>query len=197
MKTIRHLLTLILGSVLFSTGLTSVNGLAHESQTANSTPTSMKLAMVRQGGNLTPGNSESLEITAAREAGHIIAAKAIGVEVEIAKIYPASRSGTAGKWCGVTMFRSGYNSRGLATAKLGGLFAQSFVDPKTKKLFVPSFLDVVADRQIISRSDRLNQIDLGAEPLHQAQHRAYRALTANLEELHRVYDQLRTQKAFP
>lgn len=85
----------------------------------------------------------------------------------------------------------------MAVAKLGGNFAELFLADQTNVIVVPTFLDVVGNRGVISQSDVVTQADLGAGSLLTAQHKTYRALAGNLALLSRVYQQLRTRHAYP
>ncbi len=84
----------------------------------------------------------------------------------------------------------------MAVTKLGGNFAVFFLDPYNR-FQIPSFLDIVGSRSVISRTDTITDVDLGGESLTEAQYRAYRALTANSALLNRVYNQLKTKKSYP
>ncbi|MDP1590522.1 MAG: hypothetical protein Q8M07_22400 [Prosthecobacter sp.] len=137
----------------------------------------------------------TLEFAAIHEAGHVVAAKAIGLSVTRAMIFQRSKPGVGVYWKGTTQLRGG--TRGMAVAKLGGHFAERFLDDRTNKVIVPSFLDVISNRNIISESDVITQADLGADSLQTAQHKTYRALAGNVAMLSQVYNQLRTRHVYP
>lgn len=137
----------------------------------------------------------TLEFAAIHEAGHVVAAKAIGISVTRAMIFPRYKPGVGEYWKGITQLRG--SSRGMAVAKLGGLFAERFLDDRTNRVIVPSFLDVISNRNIISESDVITRADLGADSLQTAQHKTYRALAGNVAMLNQVYNQLRTRHVYP
>lgn len=137
----------------------------------------------------------TLEFAAIHEAGHVVAAQAIGLSVTRAMIFPRYSPGVGEYWKGITQLRG--SSRDMAVAKLGGHFAERFLHDRTNRIIVPSFLDVVSHRNIISESDVITQADLGADSLQAAQHKAYRALAGNVTMLTQVYQQLRTRHVYP
>jgi hypothetical protein len=85
----------------------------------------------------------------------------------------------------------------MAVTKLGGNFAELFLADRTNVVVVPSFLDVVGNRNVISQSDVITQLDLGSDSLLTAQHKTYRALAGQVALLRRVYQQLCTSHAYP
>lgn len=137
----------------------------------------------------------TLEFAAIHEAGHVVAAKAIGISVTRVMIFQRSKPGVGGYWKGTTQLRGG--TRNMAVAKLGGHFAERFLDDRTNRVIVPPFLDVISNRNIISESDVITRADLGADSLQTAQHKTYRALAGNVAMLNQVYNQLRTRHVYP
>jgi hypothetical protein len=139
----------------------------------------------------------TLDFASIHEAGHVVCAKSVGMIVTRALVFQRSKSGVGVYWKGTTSLRGGDRGRGMAVAKLGGNFAELFLADRTSVVVVPSFLDVVGNRNVISESDVVTQADLGAESLLTAQHKTYRALAGNVAQLSRVYQQLRTTHAYP
>jgi hypothetical protein len=139
----------------------------------------------------------TLEFASIHEAGHVVCAKSAGMIVTRAVVFLRSKPGIGAYWKGTTSLRGGDRSRGMAIAKLGGNFAELFLADKTATVVVPTLLDVVGNRNVISQSDVVTQTDLGTDSLLTAQHRTYRALTGNLALLSRVYQQLRARHVYP
>ena len=139
----------------------------------------------------------TLEFASIHEAGHVVCAKSVGMIVTRALVFQRSKPGVGVYWKGTTSLRGGERSRGMAVAKLGGNFAELFLADKTNTVVVPTFLDVVGNRNVISQSDVVTQVDLGSDSLLTAQHKTYRALAGNVAQLSKVYQQLRTTHAYP
>ena len=139
----------------------------------------------------------TLEFASIHEAGHVVCAKSVGMIVTRALVFQRSKSGVGVYWKGTTSLRGGDRGRGMAVAKLGGNFAELFLADRTSVVVVPSFLDVVGNRNVISQSDVVTQVDLGSDSLLTAQHKTYRALAGNVAQLTKVYQQLRTTHAYP
>lgn len=136
----------------------------------------------------------TLEFASMHEAGHVVAAKSVGLAVSGATVFQLSKPGIGLYWKGTTRIRG--KGRGMAVAKLGGNFAGFFLDANNR-FCIPSFLDIVGSRSAISRTDSLTAADLGGGSLSEAQYRTYRALSANAGFLNRVYLQLKTKKSYP
>ena len=139
----------------------------------------------------------TLEYASIHEAGHVVCATSIGITVARAMVFQRSKPGIGAYWKGTTSLRGGNRSRGMAVAKLGGNFAELFLAVKTNAIVVPTFLDVMGNRNVISQSDVITQLDLGSDSLLTAQHKTYRALTGNVARLSRVYQKLRTTYIYP
>ena len=139
----------------------------------------------------------TLEFASIHEAGHVVCAKSVGMIVTHALVFQRSKPGVGVYWKGTTALRGSSRGGSMAVAKLGGNFAELFLADKTNVIVVPTFLDVVGNRGVISQSDVVTQADLGAGSLLTAQHKTYRALAGNLALLSRVYQQLRTRHAYP
>ncbi len=139
----------------------------------------------------------TLEFASIHEAGHVVCAKSAGMIVTRALVFQRSKPGIGVYWKGTTTLRGGERGRGMAVAKLGGNFAELFLADKTNTVVVPTFLDVVGNRNVISQSDVVTQVDLGSDSLLTAQHKTYRALAGNVALLSRVYQQLRARHAYP
>jgi hypothetical protein len=137
----------------------------------------------------------TLEFASIHESGHVVCAKSVGMTVTRALVFQRSKPGVGVYWKGTTTLRGG--SRGMAVAKMGGNFAEFFLDDKTQAVKVPGFLEVVGNRNVISETDVITQADLGADSLLTAQHKTYRALVGNVSLLSRVYQQLRTRHSYP
>lgn len=136
----------------------------------------------------------TLEFASMHEAGHVVAAKSVGFSVSTATVFQVSKPGIGLYWKGTMKIKG--RGCGMAVTKLGGNFAVFFLDPYNR-FQIPSFLDIVGSRSVISRTDTITDVDLGGESLTEAQYRAYRALTANSALLNRVYNQLKTKKSYP
>jgi hypothetical protein len=139
----------------------------------------------------------TLEYASIHEAGHVVCATSIGITVTLAMVFQRSKPGIGVYWKGTTSLRGANMRRGMAVAKLGGNFAEFFLADRTKAVVVPTFLDVVGNRNVISQSDVITQSDLGSDSLLTAQHKTYRALTGNVALLSRVYQKLRTTYIHP
>jgi hypothetical protein len=139
----------------------------------------------------------TLEFASIHEAGHVVCAKSAGMIVTRTLVFQRSKPGVVTFWKGTTSLRGGDRSRSMAIAKLGGNFAELFLADKTNAVVVPTFLDVVGNRNVISQSDVVTQVDLGIDILLTAQHKTYRALAGNLALLSKVYQQLRTRHVYP
>lgn len=136
----------------------------------------------------------TLEFACMHEAGHVVAAKSVGFSVTSATVFQVSKPGIGLFWKGTTRIKG--KGRGMAVTKLGGYYAEFFLD-SYNRFQVPSFLDIVGNRGVISRTDSITAIDLGGESLAEAQYRAFRALTANSILLNRVYNRLMVKKSYP
>ena len=139
----------------------------------------------------------TLEFASIHEAGHVVCAKSAGMIVTRALVFQRSKPGVGVYWKGTTALRGSNRGGNMAIAKLGGNFAELFLANNTNVIVVPTFLDVVGNRRVISQSDIVTQTDLGAGSLLTAQHKTYRALAGNVALLSRVYQQLRTRHAYP
>lgn len=137
----------------------------------------------------------TLEFASIHEAGHVVCAKSVGMTVTRAMVFQRSKSGIGVYWKGTTTLRGG--SRGMAVAKMGGNFAEFFIDDRTRAVRVPGFLEVVGNRNVISETDVITRADLGADSLLTAQHKTYRALAGNVALLSKVYQQLRSRHVYP
>lgn len=136
----------------------------------------------------------TLEFASIHESGHVVAAKSVGFTVSGASVFQLSKPGIGLYWKGTTRIRG--SGRGMAVAKMGGNFAEFFLD-QHNRFRVPSFLDIVGNRNVISQTDVITSSDLYGESLTEAQHRTYRALTANASMLNRIYLQLKTKRSYP
>jgi hypothetical protein len=139
----------------------------------------------------------TLEFASIHEAGHVVCAKSVGMIVTQALVFQRSKPGVGVYWKGTAALRGSNRGGNMAVAKLGGNFAELFLADNTNVIVVPTFLDVVGNRRVISQSDVATQTDLGAGSLLTAQHKTYRALAGNVALLSRVYQQLRTRHAYP
>ncbi|WP_395715717.1 hypothetical protein [Prosthecobacter sp.] len=139
----------------------------------------------------------SLEYASIHEAGHVVCATSAGMSVTRAVVFQRSKPGVGVYWKGATTLRGSSRHHGMAMAKLGGNFAEFFLADRTNTIRVPSFLDVVGNRRVISQSDVITAEDLGGESLLTIQNRTYRALAGNVSLLNRVYQRLRTSHVYP
>jgi hypothetical protein len=139
----------------------------------------------------------TLEFASIHEAGHVVCAKSAGMIVTRAMVFQRSKSGVGVYWKGTTALRGSNRGGSMAVTKLGGNFAELFLADRTNVVVVPSFLDVVGNRNVISQSDVITQLDLGSDSLLTAQHKTYRALAGQVALLRRVYQQLCTSHAYP
>jgi len=138
----------------------------------------------------------TLAFASVHEAGHVTVAKSCGFFSVSARVFLMSKSGVGTFWKGQTSLGAGGKGNGMALTKLGGRFAEQFLE-KSNRVYRPSFLDVVGDRGVISQSDELNQIDLGAISLLEAQRRTYLILTSRIADLDRIYKTLYYRHAYP
>ena len=137
----------------------------------------------------------TLPFVSIHEAGHVTVARSNGCHAVSAKVFLMSKYRVGTFWKGQTTF-GGSTGNGMALIKLGGRFAEKFLD-QSNRIFKPSFLDVIGDRGIISQSDNLTQIDLGSFSLLDAQRRTYLILTSRLSDLDRIYKTLYHRHAYP
>ncbi len=107
----------------------------------------------------------TLEFASIHEAGHVVCAKSMGMIVTRALVFQRSKPGVGVYWKGTTTLRGGERGRGMAVAKLGGNFAELFLSDRTNAVVVPTFLDVVGNRNVISQSDVVTEVDLGSDSL--------------------------------
>lgn len=138
----------------------------------------------------------SLPFASIHEAGHVVAAKSVGFTVTGARVFQQFRGGIGFYWKGATSLRASKGAKGMAVVKLGGNFAEFFIDD-SNIVRVPRFIDVVGNRNVISQSDVITRADLGADSLLDAQHKTYRALSGNVRLLDSVYHRLMTKLAYP
>jgi hypothetical protein len=138
----------------------------------------------------------TLSFASIHESGHVTLAKSCGYFAVSAKVFLMSKYGVGTFWKGQTSLGGGGNGNGMALIKLGGRFAEQFLD-RSNRIFKPSFLDVIGDRGIISQSDNLNQIDLGSFSLLEAQRKTYLIMTSRLVDLDRIYKTLYYRHAYP
>ncbi len=137
----------------------------------------------------------TLEFAAIHEAGHVVAAKSMGLPVTRAVVFQRSGRG-GGYWKGTTTFRASSRSNGIALVKLGGNYAEFFID-ETRRVRAPQMVQVIGNRNVISETDVITKADLAGESLSNVQHRTYRALCQNVLLLSRVYNQLLTEHHYP
>ncbi|MFZ2278107.1 MAG: hypothetical protein WAW39_09915 [Prosthecobacter sp.] len=138
----------------------------------------------------------TLSFVSIHEAGHVTVAKSCGFLAVSAKVFQMSKYGVGTFWKGQTSLTGGGAGKGMALIKLGGRFAEQFLD-KSNRIHQPSFLDVIGDRSIISHSDKLSQIDLGSFSLLEAQRRTYLILTSRMTDLDRIYKSLYHRHTYP
>ena len=138
----------------------------------------------------------TLPFVSIHESGHVTVAKSCGFSAVSAKVFLKSKSGVGTFWKGQTSLGGGATGHGMALIKLGGRFAEQFLD-QSNRIFKPSFLDVIGDRGAISQSDNLTQIDLGAYSLLDAQRRTYLILISRLSDLDRIYKTLYHRHSYP
>lgn len=138
----------------------------------------------------------SLSFASIHEAGHVVTAKSVGMKVTGARVFLQSRGGFSSYWKGATTLRANGNSQDMAVVKMGGNFAEFFIDD-SNVLKVPSFLSIVGNRNTISQSDVVTAADLGGASLLDAQHRTYRALSGNTRLLHSVFHKLLSSHVYP
>lgn len=139
----------------------------------------------------------SLSFASIHEAGHVVTAKSVGMRVTGARVFLQSRGGFSSYWKGATTLRAKGSSLEMAVVKMGGSFAEFFIDD-SNVLRVPSFLSIVGNRKtIISQSDVVTAADLGGGSLLDAQHRTYRALSGNTRLLHSVFHKLLSSHVYP
>jgi hypothetical protein len=138
----------------------------------------------------------SLQFAAIHEAGHVVAAKIMGLTVIKAHVFEKSNGGTIKHWKGITHLRAAKNGKSLAVVKLAGNFAEFFID-NHNRVHVPSFLDVIGNRNTISQSDAITQLDLGADSLLEAQQKTFHMLRTNVRLLESIYERLRTKHVYP
>ena len=137
----------------------------------------------------------TLEFAAIHEAGHVVAARSMGLRVTRAVIF--QRSGRdGGYWKGTTTFRASNRSKGIALVKLGGNYAELFID-ESRRVRAPQMLQVIGNRNVISETDVITKADLAGESLSKVQHKTYRVLCQNVLLLSQVYIQLLTEHHYP
>lgn len=137
----------------------------------------------------------TLEFAAIHEAGHVVAAKGMGLSVTRAVVFKRSGRG-GGYWKGTTTFRASSRSSGIALVKLGGNYAEFFID-ESRRVRTPQMMQVIGNRNVISETDVITKADLAGESLSNVQHRTYRLLCQNVLLLSRVYNQLLTEHHYP
>ena len=138
----------------------------------------------------------SLSFASIHEAGHVVTAKSVGMHVMGARVFLQSRGGFSSYWKGSTTLRAKGSSLEMAVVKMGGNFAEFFIDD-SNVLRVPSFLSIVGNRNTISQSDVVTAADLGGGSLLDAQRRTYRALSGNTRLLGSVFHKLWRSHVYP
>ena len=138
----------------------------------------------------------TLSFASIHEAGHVTVAKSCGFPAVSAKVFQMSKYGVGTFWKGQTSLTGVGAGKGMALIKLGGRFAEKFLD-KSNRIHKPSFIDVIGDRGVISQSDELSQIDLGSLSLLEAQLKTYHILTSRMSDLDRIYKTLYHRHAYP
>ena len=103
----------------------------------------------------------SLAFASIHEAGHVVAATSLSFFVIEARVFQQNRGASVRYWKGLTTLRPKSGARGMAVVKLAGNFAEFFID-HNDRVRAPSFLEVIGNRNVISRSDVITRQDLGA-----------------------------------
>jgi len=138
----------------------------------------------------------TLSFASIHEAGHVTMAKSIGLSSVSAIVFQKSTYGAGTFWKGQTSLGRGYTGKGMALVKLGGNFAEHFLDD-SGRIYQPSFLDIIGNRGVISQSDQINQTDLGGDSLLEAQRRTYFSLRGRLPDLENIYKRLYHNHVYP
>lgn len=138
----------------------------------------------------------TLSFAAIHEAGHVTCALSLGLVTTTARVFQKSTYGAGTFWKGQTSLGRGHVGKGMALIKLGGNFAEHFL-ADTGRIYQPSFLDIVGNRDVISQSDQINQTDLGGDSLLEAQRRTFFTLRGRLADLDRIYKQLYYNHVYP
>ena len=146
--------------------------------------------------NLLEAPIGTLAFASIHEAGHVTVAKACGLSSVSARVFQLYKSGVGTFWKGQTNLGRGYAGKGMALIKLGGSFAEHFLD-SSNRIYQPSFLDVVGDRSVISQSDQITHMDLGGDSVLEAQRRTFFILRGRLADLGRIYKNLLQRHSHP
>ena len=138
----------------------------------------------------------TLSFAAIHEAGHVTIARSLGLFSVTARVFQKSTYGAGTFWKGQTSLGRGYIGKGMALIKLGGNFAEHFLDD-SGRIYQPSFLDIIGNRGVISQSDQINQTDLGGDSLLEAQRKTFFILRGRLADLDRIYKRLYYNHVYP
>jgi hypothetical protein len=138
----------------------------------------------------------TLSFAAIHEAGHVTIARSLGLFSVTARVFQKSTYGAGTFWKGQTSLGRGYIGKGMALIKLGGNFAEHFLDD-SGRIYQPSFLDIIGNRGIISKSDQINQTDLGGDSLLEAQRKTFFILRGRLADLDKIYKRLYYNHVYP
>jgi len=146
--------------------------------------------------NLLEAPLGTLAFASVHEAGHVLVAQSCGLSSVSARVFQVSKYGVGTFWKGQTNLGARDAGKGMALIKLGGIFAEHFLD-RLNRITHPSFLDVIGDRDVISQTDKLSQVDLGSVSLLEAQEKTYFIMTSRLGDLDRIYKTLYHRHAYP
>lgn len=138
----------------------------------------------------------TLSFASIHEAGHVTVAMSLGLFSVTARVFQKSTYGAGTFWKGQTSLNRGYAGKGMALIKLGGNFAEHFLDD-SGRISPPSFLDIVGNRGVISQSDQIDQADLGGDSLLEAQRRTYIILRSRVADLDKIYKSLYYNHVYP